>query len=156
MALEDGVRQSSAAIFRGSEYDRWDLECRTGPLASARMRMAIEEHGDGKQLIRFAVWPVWSRLLAATGVALGGWLIAEIFRSPRAAVGMACITCVFLLRALHEAGTAIGLLTTNISVLAATEEPARLPVHVDQEVPTHVRNGTGASARANATERSSA
>jgi hypothetical protein len=42
---------------RGGDYDRWDLEVRGGFLGAARLRSAVEEHGAGKQLVRFRSWP---------------------------------------------------------------------------------------------------
>jgi hypothetical protein len=54
-------RVGGAAISRGSPFDRWDIEVRTGPLGAARLRLGVEEHGDGKQLLRFRVWPQLSR-----------------------------------------------------------------------------------------------
>ena len=39
---------------------------RGGLLGNARLRMVVEEHGGGKQLVRFRTWPKYS----ATGVCL--------------------------------------------------------------------------------------
>ncbi|MGB8348127.1 MAG: glycosyltransferase [Ktedonobacteraceae bacterium] len=44
-------------VRRGGDYDRWDMEVRGGIFGAARMRMAVEEHGAGKQLLRFSFWP---------------------------------------------------------------------------------------------------
>ena len=49
-------------MLRGGDYDRWDLEVRGGPLGAARARMGVEEHGAGKQLLRFRLWPKVSGL----------------------------------------------------------------------------------------------
>jgi GT2 family glycosyltransferase len=65
-AVEADLRAGGAAILRGGEFDRWDLEVRGGSLGGSRLRMASEEHGEGRQLIRFCVWPRCSRF----GVAL--------------------------------------------------------------------------------------
>ena len=35
------------------DFDLWDLEIRGGLFGAVRSRMAIEEHGGGKQLVRF-------------------------------------------------------------------------------------------------------
>jgi hypothetical protein len=51
-------------------FDRWDLAVRVGPLGSARLRSVAEEHGHGCQLIRFRVWPRWSRGGIAVSVLL--------------------------------------------------------------------------------------
>jgi GT2 family glycosyltransferase len=53
--------RADRAIFRlGGDYDRWDLEVGGGLFGTARIRMAIEEHGAGKQLLRFRTWPRFS------------------------------------------------------------------------------------------------
>jgi GT2 family glycosyltransferase len=55
--VEDALRSENAAVLRGGDYDRWDLEIRGGPLSSVRTCMAVEDHGSGYQLIRFRSWP---------------------------------------------------------------------------------------------------
>lgn len=39
----------------GGDYDDWDLEVRGGTIGSARLNLAVEEHGGGKQLYRFRI-----------------------------------------------------------------------------------------------------
>jgi hypothetical protein len=53
--------------LRGGDFDHWDLEVRGGLFGAARLRMAIEEHGAGKQFLRFRSWPRCS----LPGVTLG-------------------------------------------------------------------------------------
>jgi GT2 family glycosyltransferase len=60
-SVEAAVRENGAPVMRGGEYDRWDLEIRGGPLGSARLLAAVEEHGGGRQLVRFRLWPRLSR-----------------------------------------------------------------------------------------------
>ncbi len=55
-------------VQRGGDFDRWDLEVRGGLLGCARTLMTIEEHGAGRQLIRFRTWPKFSSLAIATDV----------------------------------------------------------------------------------------
>ncbi|MDQ3817052.1 MAG: glycosyltransferase [Acidobacteriota bacterium] len=52
-ALEALLRTQRAVVLRGGSYDPWDLEVRGGILGGTRVRMSIEEHGGGKQLVRF-------------------------------------------------------------------------------------------------------
>jgi hypothetical protein len=59
-STEAALLKADAAPLRGGDYDRWDLEVRGGRLGGARLRMAVEEHGGGKQLVRFRVWPRYS------------------------------------------------------------------------------------------------
>jgi cellulose synthase/poly-beta-1,6-N-acetylglucosamine synthase-like glycosyltransferase len=56
-SIEVALRALGAWVRRGGDYDRWDLEVRGGILGTTRTLMAIEEHGAGKQLVRFRSWP---------------------------------------------------------------------------------------------------
>lgn len=55
--LEDALRKQGVIVSHGSDFDRWDLEVRGGLFGSVQIFMAIEEHGGGKQLVRFRSWP---------------------------------------------------------------------------------------------------
>ena len=59
--LEARLRQLGARVRRGGEFDRWDLEVRSGLLAAVRALGTIEEHGGGRQMIRFRLWPRTTR-----------------------------------------------------------------------------------------------
>ncbi|MEA2426164.1 MAG: hypothetical protein QOH13_2574, partial [Thermoleophilaceae bacterium] len=63
--IETGLRPHCMSVVLGGEYDRWDIQVRVGPLAAARLRLAAEEHGEGKQMIRMRVWPRPSRGVGA-------------------------------------------------------------------------------------------
>ena len=87
------LRDDGAVVLHGGEYDRWDLEVRSGMLGSVRLLMAIEEHGAGRQFARFRVWPRSSALglipivlftALATGAALDGALLACVALSTAA------------------------------------------------------------------------
>jgi hypothetical protein len=84
--LESALRIGGAPVLRGGDFDRLDLVVR-GALASTGVRMAIEEHGAGRQLVRFRVLPrpsvpgVVSTLITATLAVLAasdGALIAAV------------------------------------------------------------------------------
>ncbi|MBM3225505.1 MAG: glycosyltransferase [Candidatus Tectomicrobia bacterium] len=76
-ALEETLRAEGIVSRRGGDYDRWDLEVRGGILGAARLLSTTEEHGAGRQLVRFRLWPKCSwlalglivLLLAGAGVA---------------------------------------------------------------------------------------
>jgi hypothetical protein len=51
----------------GGDFDSWDLELKGGLFGGARLQIVIEEHGAGKQLIRFRTWP---KIKSAAGVLL--------------------------------------------------------------------------------------
>jgi hypothetical protein len=61
-AIEAALREQGAVVIRGGDFDRWDLEVRGGLFGVLRTRMAIEEHGAGKQLVRIRLWPRFSAL----------------------------------------------------------------------------------------------
>jgi GT2 family glycosyltransferase len=56
-SLESALISHHGVVARGGEYDRWDLEAWCGLLGGVRVLMTTEEHGWGKQLLRFGVWP---------------------------------------------------------------------------------------------------
>jgi hypothetical protein len=63
-STEDRVRALGAAlggegavVRAGGDWDRWDLQVRGGLFGAARLRIGIEEHGGGRQLIRVRSWP---------------------------------------------------------------------------------------------------
>jgi hypothetical protein len=75
-SIESTLRTEGLCVFRGGDFDRWDLEVRGSMLGAARLRTAVEEHGLGRQLVRFRVWPRAS----TTGV-----MVAASFASLAAA-----------------------------------------------------------------------
>jgi hypothetical protein len=114
--LEAGLRASSILVRRGQEFDRFDLAVMAGPLGSARTLMAVEEHGQGRQLVRFRVWPKPRRGLSvialASALCAGAWAdgawIATFFLAA-AALGVAASALrecgcaqAAILRALHD------------------------------------------------------
>jgi glycosyltransferase involved in cell wall biosynthesis len=70
-ALERELRAAGFVVGRGGVWDRWDLSIRGGALGGARVRMATEEHGAGRQLSRFRVWPRWSSGAVVAAVIAG-------------------------------------------------------------------------------------
>jgi GT2 family glycosyltransferase len=59
-ALQDALAAHGAFVRSGGPFDRWDLQVRSGPLGGARVRIAVEEHGSGRQLLRAKIWPLVS------------------------------------------------------------------------------------------------
>jgi GT2 family glycosyltransferase len=113
--LEEGCRGDGAAIEAGGDFDRWDLQVRGGLLGSARLRMAIEEHGEGRQLVRFRCRPRLSpvvALLAAVAVALAVANIA--WDDSLAAILAAALAILLVLRAVFESGAACAVLLHGV------------------------------------------
>jgi glycosyltransferase involved in cell wall biosynthesis len=70
--IERELLRRGVVVARGGAFDRWDLEAAAGALGAARLRVAVEEHGGGKQLFRYRVVPRPS----APGLVLLALLIA--------------------------------------------------------------------------------
>ena len=108
-SVEGLLRSTGRGARRGSAWDRWDLEVPAGLLGSARVRMAVEEHGAGRQLIRFKVWPRWSATVIGvlTLLTVLAWVAAA--RQEWAATTVLVAGWIFLLAgALYESGIALG------------------------------------------------
>jgi O-antigen biosynthesis protein len=102
-ALESRIRAAGATARRGGDFDRWDLEIRAGLLGGGRLRMAIEEHGAGTQLIRVRAWPRW--------YAVGRVLTLCLILGAIAAFTLGAVT----------PGAALTVLALIVLVLAAQE-----------------------------------
>ncbi|WP_447969651.1 glycosyltransferase [Nitrospira sp. M1] len=78
--IETIIQEKRMAVHRGDDFDRWDLYIKPGVLGGSRVRMVIEEHGKGKQLIHCRTWPIYSKI-AVTGIAvlglLGTWALID-------------------------------------------------------------------------------
>lgn len=107
-SLESGLKALRAVVLRGGDYDRWDLELRGGLFGSVRVLMAVEEHGGGKQFLRFRAWP---RCYPAAMVIT----LLFAFLSAGAAWSQAWLACgilnvvafLFMLRIFRECGHAM-------------------------------------------------
>ena len=60
-ALEAALRGQGTIVVRGGNYDDWELDVRGGLFAGARLKTTVEEHGGGKQLVRFRGAPRFSK-----------------------------------------------------------------------------------------------
>jgi len=90
--LEKRLRAAKLMVLRGGVFARWDLEVRGGRVGSMRLRMAVEDHGGGCQLVRVRMWPRLIRRTSAVILALGGlalWATLDGARGPAAILGVA-------------------------------------------------------------------
>jgi hypothetical protein len=110
-ALDSTMRQSGAAVVRGGDFDRWDLETRGGLFGSARAQLVIEEHGDSKQLVRIRVWPVGQPLALVVALLFAGFAMLSATRldwGAWAALNVPALALLF--RVLYECGTAMSVI----------------------------------------------
>jgi hypothetical protein len=106
--IEAGLQGAGAVIARGGAYDRWDLQAKRGLYAAIRIRMGIEEHGAGRQLVRIRLVPRYSPAALALILALSLLaLAAAIDGAPSAAILLGGSAIAFTARAVQSAGTAM-------------------------------------------------
>ena len=98
--LEQALRQDGVPVFASCAFARWDLHARGGLLGSARLRLGLEEHGGGRQLVRIRVSPAVPLgaaaslavvVLAAVGAELAGAWGASAVLSVIALLLAACL-----------------------------------------------------------------
>ncbi len=76
--LETLLAVDGCLVARGGDYDDWDLEVRAGGLSAVRILLAIEEHGQGRQMVRFRAQPHYQTavgvgmLILSAGALLAG------------------------------------------------------------------------------------
>jgi GT2 family glycosyltransferase len=83
-AISSRLRQRGLVVLSGGDYDRWDLEVRQGALGGVRLRLAIEDHGGGRQMVRLRSWPWAAPKWVVAASLLGGLALAAVLE---AAVG---------------------------------------------------------------------
>ena len=142
--LADGL-----SVARGGDYDRWELEVTGGALGSARVRMGIEEHGCGRQLARFHVWPrpapVGMLLVAvfapvAVAAALQGAFVASAVLAS-VAIGTVAL-------ATKDCARAVAAMRRAILTLPERLEERPAPEPVSPSIPGEPRPETVGAGRA--------
>jgi hypothetical protein len=109
--VERALLAQGTRVRRGDAFDLWDLEASGGLLGKVRARLAIEEHGQGKQLVRMRSWPCWPRLGLATALLLGGASAAAFLDgAPPAGITLGVLCAGVLLRVGLDLAAAAGAL----------------------------------------------
>ena len=70
LALFESAVSRRGFARRGGDFDNWDLEVRGGLAGNARVCLGLEEHGAGKQLLRWGIRPIMSWWVALSAVLL--------------------------------------------------------------------------------------
>jgi glycosyltransferase involved in cell wall biosynthesis len=60
--VESRLINLQARVRRGGDFDNWDFEIKNGLFNHTRALLTIEEHGGGRQLLRFRTMPVFSKM----------------------------------------------------------------------------------------------
>ena len=148
-AISEALRADGSVIRSGGDWDRWDLHVRGGLLGSARLRIAIEEHGAGRQLLRVRSWPhvgVVSVVIAAAAAFLAG--ASVLSGDEDVAIPLAALATVLVVRVLYECGAATA---TIRHALGRSREPAP-DDELAPDSPVVSRNGASVSPAAEASQ----
>lgn len=91
-STEAKLHQLGAHPERGDDFDTWDLKVHGGMFGAVRLLLAVEEHGQGKQMLLLKQRPTISvfiltvsMLLCLAGVgmmSLGAWLSGALLLAP--------------------------------------------------------------------------
>ena len=117
-AIEKKLRLESPLVIRGGVFDAWDLEVRGGMLGSARLLLGIEEFGGGKQLVRYRIWPHFSKGGLFFSMA---WLSSSILAFnngafiPGSILGL--LGTMTAVRGLLESSTQVALMRSQVMIL---------------------------------------
>jgi hypothetical protein len=117
--LRATLSAGGAVVRSGGDYDPWDMEVRGGLFGSIRLLMATEEHGAGRQMVRYRLQPGWNRfavllILLFTAISAGSAVDGAWVTSALSAL----FAILVFAGALADSGFASG------TVSAALREPA--------------------------------
>jgi GT2 family glycosyltransferase len=116
-------------VRHGGDFDRWDLSLAGGLFGRARVLMTVEEHGQGRQYLRFRIWPKVRHLsLLLAAVALAGAALLDEAWLPALLLGPLALA--LLATAVRECGAAEAEIIAAVAGLkapVAAQVPQALP-----------------------------
>jgi hypothetical protein len=122
-SFEADLHKPGVYVRRGGDYDRWDLEVRSGLLGFARLLMAVEDHGAGNQFVRLRFWPKCSLLelllivlfasLSAAAALDQAWVASAI---------LGLVSLLLTIYTLRSCGSAIGAILRTLQDSDAIHE----------------------------------
>jgi glycosyltransferase involved in cell wall biosynthesis len=126
---EDRVRATVQALVRegavvrsGGDWDSWDVQVRGGMLGAARLRLAIEEHGAGRQLVRIRSWPyAHAPVMVIGALATLVAVLAVLSDADAVTYALSVLAAGLLVRLIYECGAA------TVAIKRALLGPAREP-----------------------------
>jgi GT2 family glycosyltransferase len=119
--LQEAMQRSGTIVTAGGDYDPWDLSVRGGLFGKAHVLLGVEEHGGGKQLLKFRIVPRYSKIAIALAMLFGFvWLAAASSGAWLATVAAAVITVAIVLRTLADGGHAANQAHTGVAHLGGT------------------------------------
>ena len=133
-AIQSMLRTGGAYVRAGGNFDRWDLEVRGSVFAAARLQMAVEEHGLGRQLVRFRVWPRPSVEGTVSAAFLASLAIgAALSHAVAAATILGIVAAIVAARIVDECAAATAALLEPVRV--QERSATKLPMHAKPRQP---------------------
>jgi GT2 family glycosyltransferase len=126
--LQDGLAAAGGFVRSGGPFDRWDLDLRAAALGGVKIRTAVEEHGNGRQLLRARVWPRTTttiRLVVLIPALLA--LVAAHQGEPAIAIALAVGAILMVTVGLEGMATATRLAVAEIEGLEEADAEAGEP-----------------------------
>ena len=111
LSIEKNLISFRSRIKRGGDFDSWDIQVNNGLLAKSRGLLTIEEHGGGKQYLRFKCKTKITSLafvLLITLACICLWTVLDHAYLVSGIIGF--IWAVTLLRIFYEADSAVNSL----------------------------------------------
>jgi hypothetical protein len=102
----------------------------------ARLRLAIEEHGAGRQLVRVRFWPYAPRGALGIGLlAAAIALMAMVSETDAVTIGLGAVAASLVLRLLYECGAAMGTIKLALTRPLLSGEAWAVENHADSPQP---------------------
>jgi GT2 family glycosyltransferase len=122
-AVAQALRADGSVTRSGGDWDRWDLQVRGGILGAAKLRIAVEEHGAGCQLVRVRSWPTPSGAAVVLGtLAATISVLALLSHAGAVTAALGGVAAALMLRLMYECGAA------TATIKHALEHSLRLDV----------------------------
>jgi GT2 family glycosyltransferase len=147
--LQDGLAAAGGFVRSGGPFDTWDLDLRASALGGVKIRTAVEEHGDGKQLLRAKIWPratAPGRILSLALLFLA--LVAAEQRQGTIAIAIAIVLALVVALGIEGMATATRLALEELKALVANGEAVAVAAPAGEEdvlpsLPDAVRGRSG-------------
>jgi O-antigen biosynthesis protein len=141
-SLELKLKQSKVVSYRGGNYSSWDIAIAGGMFGVARLILGVEEHGGGKQNLRWRILPLFSlRTMLAVGL-LGVVTLISVIDKAWIATGLfGAMTLIPLLRWVFESGQATADFESAIKSIGNSLEE-EIEVSSEDNI-VHKANGNG-------------
>jgi O-antigen biosynthesis protein len=139
--IEKNIMHLKSNVKRGGNYDRWDIQIRSGLFIKGRGLLTIEEHGAGKQMLKFKCsvnfsvifYFVLLLLVVTDCITLRDHLYAISFI-------LTAMLLVMLVIAIRQSSAALNTLFCGLTNLSMPETASHLPDFLQREEKT---SGTG-------------